>query len=200
MLTQKIPNPKLLTHPNIPKPLHGLNPRTLLGTAWWDAQRRKAYSKFNYHCWACGVHVSAAKYVNSYLEAHECYVYDFKHGIAHLEEIVALCHSCHNFIHSGRLSHLVVSGEITKDMAIDILQHGLAILDKAALQPFSGTYISYLQLCGVTLESAVTAAKEKCYTIPDCDAAWEDWRLEVYGKLYAPIFKSQAEWEQHYGR
>ena len=41
-----------------------------------------------------------------------------------VKQIIPLCHSCHNFIHSGRLS---ITAE--RDKIIDILKHGFKILE-----------------------------------------------------------------------
>ena len=37
--------PELLLHPNIPKVLHGVAPRVVLGAKWWDAERRACYER-----------------------------------------------------------------------------------------------------------------------------------------------------------
>ena len=79
----EFPNPKYLTHPNIPKPLHGMNPRSILGKEWWDIKRREAYATHNYCCWACGIPKSKAKYHN-WLEGHETYQINYKIGEAKL--------------------------------------------------------------------------------------------------------------------
>ena len=87
------PSPQILLQPNIPKPLHGLNPRTLKGREWWDEQRHEAYARCGSRCWACTTHESYAKY-HHWLEGHEAYAYNYDKGTAELSEVVALCHSC----------------------------------------------------------------------------------------------------------
>ena len=95
--------PELLMHPQIPPPLHGLAPRVVMGRKWWDEQRRIAYAKHDDKCHCCGIHKSKAKY-RKVLEAHEAYKIDWTAGRAELEEIVALCHSCHPFTKSCGLN------------------------------------------------------------------------------------------------
>lgn len=171
--TEKRMRPVILLHPNIPKPLHGMNPRSILGKGWWDEQRQIAYAKENYHCMACGIHKKDAKY-HKWLEAHECYEFDYPLGIARMIEIVALCHSCHNFIHSGKLIMDLQSGRITESKFHDIMGHGERII--------------------MTVRS-----KPNPYIVNDGDIAdWNVWRLIIEGKEYHSKFKSFAEWREHY--
>ena len=86
----------ILLHPNIPKPLHGVNPRSLMNDKWWDDQRHKAYRVKDFHCHSCGIHKLVAK-EKQWLEAHEIYEINYEQGTATFKEIVALCHYCHNY-------------------------------------------------------------------------------------------------------
>lgn len=129
--TPKFLRPELLTHPNIPKPVHGVNPRTLKGKAWWDETRREAYARNNGCCWACGTW--------GRLEAHESYDIFYYAGIIVLREVVALCEDCHSFIHSGRLRMLWLDGIVEKSKVLYILESRMEMLKRAGLRPFYGT-------------------------------------------------------------
>jgi hypothetical protein len=168
--------PEILLHPNVPKPLHGLNPRSLLGQEWWDRERRKAYAANNYCCWACGVHKSEAKY-HQWLEAHECYQYNYTTGTATMIEVVALCHSCHNFIHRGKLSMDLQAGRITEEKYDDILEHGEQVLKR---------------VCTII---------NNPYIIDDGGCAeWSQWKLILEGKEYYSRFKNFEEWRKYYSK
>lgn len=186
------PFPKLLTHPNIPKPLHGLNPRTILGDSWWDTVRRKAYAKYEYRCWACGIHKIDARYFK-WLEGHESYTIDYTKGSVKLKEIVALCHSCHNFIHSGRMYNLFISGEFPEIKIKSILLHGIQVLSKNNLEIFDGTAYVYESVFGARLKKVAIAQ------VPTDVADWNKWHLILNGKKYYSKFKSYSEWSEFYG-
>jgi predicted restriction endonuclease len=164
--------PELLLHPNIPKPLHGMSPRELKGTEWWDKTRQQVYEKANYKCQCCGVDRRDAKY-HKWLEAHECYIYDYERGTATVSEIIALCHSCHSYIHSGLLQMRYRSGQISLDKYLDIKNHGDNILRKS----------------GLTLPPP-----------PSKIADWEKWRIILDGVEYPTKYKSYEAWFQHYNK
>ena len=167
----KFSDPIYLTHPNIPKPLHGQNPRTILGQAWWDKRRKIAYAENNYCCWACGISKYNAKY-HHWLEGHESYLIDYKRGEARLEKIIALCHSCHNFIHSGRLEMITMKGECSEEKYSDIMNHGYSILRVAGLHT-------------IELDSKI--------------AKWDKWHLVIEGNKYYSKFKDIEDWADYYG-
>ncbi len=175
----KFTRPELLTHPNIPKPLHGLNPRTILGQEWWDKQRNKAYKKNNYCCWACGVHKDLAKY-KKWLEAHESYDYDWINGKLELQEIAALCHCCHNFIHSGRLQILQDKCQISERKFSDIMNHGLSILRK--------------------FPELLEAWDMRHAPGHFSNVTWKDWHIVIEGQKYFSKFENVEEWYEFYNK
>lgn len=161
--------PEILLHGQIPKPLHSLNPRTLLGRAWWDRERLKAYKSTDYHCQACGVFKTDAKY-HAWLEGHENYEIDYLLGRMTYLGILPLCHYCHSYIHRGRLEALLESGKIHHAKYVSIIQHGDSVLAKAGL------------------------VKQRDYNGPV--AEWADWRLVIDGKEYEPIYKNFEQWKK----
>lgn len=164
--------PQLLLMPNVPKPLHGLAPRVIMGDKWWNHARKETYLKADNKCEACGTPKEQAHY-HKWMEAHELYEYDFKAFVAVFVELICLCHACHNYIHSGRMQALVDKGQFPAYKQQHILNHGEEILRKAGLfhkkeQPEWG--LGY----------------------------WADWRLIFNGNAYSPLFKSSIEWQKHY--
>lgn len=174
--------PDLLLHPNVPKPLHGLCPRTINGVNWWNRTRKAVYKLTEYHCLACGVHKLDA--VNrQWLEAHEIYEIDYKKGTAKFKEIVPLCHYCHNFIHDGRLTDLLERGEIHQSKFAAIIKHGDRVLSRAGLKKPTklerDTMILNMEIAGELAE-------------------WSKWRLIIGRKRYKPLYASMEEWQAAY--
>jgi hypothetical protein len=193
--------PELLLHPNVPKPLHGVNPRAIRGKSWWDKQRQLAYSKYDYHCWACGIHKSIAKY-HKWLEAHEVYTIDYATGRVELIEICALCHSCHNYIHDGRMQMLVLADQFPKDKYLDILAHGEAIL-KQFLSKVAKNYQ------GEKWKKPYENTEPFEYFFPDIYvpclpkpaksiAHWSKWHLVLDGEKHYSRFANYEEWQAYY--
>lgn len=191
------PRPDLLTHPNIPKPLHGVAPRDVLGVSWWDRQRQIAYKRGDFKCWACGIHKNQAAY-HQWLEAHEAYDIDYAKGIVKLKEIVALCHCCHSFVHSGRLLIMYEKGETPYRKALYILNRGLSNLDDNRLKPFYMAVYAYFKVQGISDTQANQWAREASYELPEKFADWSKWRLIIDGREYGPKFKSMKEWSNYY--
>lgn len=159
--------PEVLLCPNVPKPLHGLAPRVVLGTKWWNETRQAAYRATDYHCITCGVWKYDAR-GPKWLEGHEVYEVDYAQGRSVYIETVALCHYCHNYIHDGRMQALVEKGRMPASKYVSIIIHGDAILRAAGLvvpPPYEGLM-----------------------------AEWGDWRLVVYGKEYEPIYETFEQW------
>lgn len=182
--------PEILCHPNIPKPLHGVAPREIKGTEWWNNIRQDVYKSTDYHCVACGVHKSKAKKFK-WLEAHEFWKIDYNTGICEITSIEPLCHYCHNFIHSGRLS-VIINKEKSKKEVKEILEHGFNILSKNNLKAFPYTLDLARKL------NANTYDVEAYEITINPNIKWSDFKLIFEGREYKSKFNSQQEWQNHY--
>lgn len=165
------PDPSILLHPQIPKPLHLLNPRTVMGKEWWDEHRQVAYAEHNYCCHACGIHKLMAAH-HSWLEAHEMYNIDYSTGKVEFVELVALCHSCHNYIHKGRMLMILGNDDMPQDKYDAIIAHGDKLLKDNRLK-----LIAHTEHCN-----------------------WGDWHLIIDGKNYGQRFHSYDEWLSYWQR
>ena len=83
-----------LTFQLVPSGCWYANLRSVLPKAEWDRLRRAAYARAGGKCSVCG---AAGR-----LEAHEIWSYDDKTHVQKLEDVVALCHACHETVHIGR--------------------------------------------------------------------------------------------------
>ena len=71
------------------------NLRSILKPKMWDVVRKDAYKRAEGKCMIC-------KRPATRLEAHEVWSYDEKNAVQKLENVIAICHSCHSVIHIGR--------------------------------------------------------------------------------------------------
>jgi len=182
--------PEILTQPNIPKPLHGLNPRTLLGQKWWDEQRFVAQERTEYRCVACGVPKNKAK-GHHWLECHEYWDIDYYTGVCEVISIEPLCHYCHNFIHSGRLYSILGKQKSLKEVK-EILEHGFKILSENKLKcfPFTLEFAKSINAKTYGVQS---------YELPKTYIDWNQWVLKINGRIYKSKFKNYQEWRDYYG-
>ena len=175
--------PEILAQPNIIKPLHGLNPRTLMWPTKWQITRQKVYAENNYHCMACGVHRSKAKYKQQ-LEAHERYTIDFENHNYTLKTIVPLCHYCHSFIHSWLMSIRVRKWELTSARQKLILAHGDELLRKAGIDK-----LEYIRnICWGDFEKFT----------PESNWTWNLWWLVIDGKKHYTKYPTYMDWVKTY--
>lgn len=184
-------DPSILTHPHIPKPLHEVNPRNIMGNEEWDKTRKKAYASTDDHCIACGIHKTEAK-GPKWMEAHEFYEIDYTKGEVKIKKIIPLCHYCHNFIHSGRLQ-MIIGKEKTKKEVVDILDHGFSILEGTGIKAFYAT-VNLANALGVDTRGV------EPYEPQDSSIPWGRWRMVWKSKKYPPKYKTYEEWLEKYGR
>lgn len=198
---------ELLAYPQIPKPLHAVNPRSIKGEVWWDQVRHQAYRKLNQHCHACGTHRSQAL-LKPYLDAHEVYDIDYRTGRVELLEVVALCRACHDFIHAGGRYNAYKNGEHALSDLMLVLRRGFKLLQEAVLTPFPGTTEVYARLLQEAGHPHAEAAQQRANELTlhfqlqtgMRDLAWSDWHLVLDGVIHRSPYQNEQHWAAHYRR
>lgn len=117
-----IENIKILAQPILPYSLHGVNPRTIMGNAAWNKMKIAKRSEANHHCQICDRYVPHVK--GDWLECHEVYEIDEENLEFRLIDIVAICNTCHGYVHLGLTGLLYSQGKITEERYWEIIEHG----------------------------------------------------------------------------
>lgn len=173
-----------------------------MGDSKWNAIRKDAYARHGFRCFACGVAKAQAAF-HKWLEAHEDYTIDYQKGRVEIREIVALCHACHNFIHSGRMFALASNAD--ESMPImkvwEILRHGFRVLTHAGckLNPFAVQVALQLAEVSAPPDWADTAKlRRRLEPLPASSVPWAAWRLIFDGVEYKPLWPTYEAWLEHY--
>lgn len=178
----------LLTMPNIPKPLHAVNPRLIMGNAAWDKARKKAYYDAGYRSEISGKLCSEP----GSLHAHEVYDINYVTGVCTFKRICAITPQEHvYFIHSGRMITLWKGKNplYTTEKVLSGVENGFKLIyewnqahkKREKLRVYK-TFLEYLKC--EELEKPMEDLIEK-YEIEFwgedlkrcCD--WEDWKLVI---------------------
>ena len=189
----------LITMPNVPRPLHGLPPRKIMGNATWNHVRKRCYFDAGYKCEICGADPPKGQ-----LHAHELYTYDWKEGTGSFDRCIAICKQDHDFIHSGRLITMYKNGNplCPKSYVLSVVEKGFKLISeynktaKKKLRAYA-TFLEYLKTdIGPEVEALIDKYNIEFYAEPKHIAKWGKWRLIWCGKEYPTPYASQLEWEE----
>lgn len=190
----------IITMPNVPRPLHGMPPRKIMGQTEWNKMRKRCYYNAGYKCEACG-----AEPERGGLDAHELYSINWIEGTSTFVRCVALCKKCHSFIHSGRLLTLHKQGNplYSKDYVLSTVEHGFKNIYEHNLKwddnlMAYGTFLEYLKVpeLAPTMLYLIKKYNMKFYSEPKKIAEWGDWKLVWRGKEYPTPYANEGEWEK----
>ena len=190
----------LITMPNVPRPLHGMPPRKIMGDAQWTRVRKRCYFDAGYKCEICGADPPKGQ-----LHAHELYSYDYIAGTGKFERCIAICKKDHDFIHSGRLITLYKQGNqlYPKNYVLNVVEKGFKLVydynethkNKKPLRLYA-TFLEYMKVPELAMEMSELIHKYNIefYMEPKHIAKWGDWKLLFGNKEYPTPYATQADW------
>lgn len=192
----------LIAMPNIPRPLHGVNPRTILGTSTWNHMRKFCYAKANDTCEICGYKPDNPHHRHG----HEVYEIDYAKGTAKFVKVFCVCSMCHlGCIHTGRALTLWKNGNplYPTDFLLKGAEHAFKIISeynadnpKADLRAYS-TFLDYLKHDELRepMEKLIDQYGIKFYTEVEDMVPWGDWKLIIGDQEYNTPYADKDEWK-----
>lgn len=196
---------KILSMPNVPKPLHTLAPRIIFGQSTWDRMRKRCYYSAGYKCEVCGCEPEKGK-----LDAHEVYLVDYDKCTSIFVRTIALCRKCHTEpgVHTGRAYTMYRNGNVLmpKQKLLEGVEHIFKLVNdynqnrskgKEELRLFA-TYVQYWKdkTLREDMGRLINQYDIKFYNVPPTETErWGDWKLIIGNKEYPTKFKTVDDWE-----
>lgn len=197
-------NQIILSGPNLPKPLHGVNPRTFMGSVAWGKTRKRTYYLAKYKCQICGADCSES----GSMDAHELYDIDYVKGTSTFKRVVGICKNCHNFYHSGRLITLYRRRNplYPSSKVLSIVEHGFQVIykwnqahpDEPKLKAYE-TFLEYLKHDELSPKMEELIEKYEIEFWGEDKkklAEWGDWKLVFGNREYPTPYKDYVAWEE----
>lgn len=200
-------SPAILCMPNVPLPLHMLNPR-LIDPKAWEKMRKQCYADADYCCQA-----SSKEMGKGHLHAHELYHIDWVNQQAIFTRPVALDPTLHTrFIHSGRALTMFERGDkyFPKEALIATLEYGFSLVKgwndtHAEDEPLrvSATFLDWAKNDRLAYDVNRLIEKydmkfydfdKKCFD----KKHWGNWKLIYNGKEYPTKFSTREDWEEYF--
>ena len=194
----------LIAMPNIPKPTHGLAPRTLLGAATWNRMRKHAYAQADDTCEICGEKPENLRHRHG----HEVYTIDYEKGTVTFQRVFCICALCHlGCIHTGRAITLYKQGNplYPKEFLLEGAEHSFTIISSfnkehpgADLRAYA-TFLDYLKVEELRepMEALIKKYNIKFYMEdPKKMAKWGDWKLIIGPKEYPTPYQNEDKWKE----
>ena len=201
----KIDGAPIITMPNVPAPLHGVAPRTILGNSTWTHMRKKCYFDADYKSQISGIDLDGST-SDLKCNAHELYSYDYIRGKAYFERAVCISPVEHNFIHSGRMLTMYKKKNplMPKSYLLKIVENGFKIIhdwneahpDQRPLRAYA-TLADYATAPGISEEICELIDKYdiKFYKEdPQYAAKWSEWSIKIGNKEHPTPYKDREEW------
>lgn len=193
----------LIAMPNIPKPLHGVNPRTLLGAGTWNKMRKACYVEANDTCEICGAKPENLRHRHG----HEVYEISYSQGTAKFVRVFCVCSLCHlACIHTGRALTLWKHDNplYPTEFLLQGAEHAFKIISeynkdnpKADLRAYS-MFLEYLKHDELKepMEKLIKKYNVKFYTEVTDMVDWGDWKLLIGDEEYKTPYKTEKDWEE----